>query len=240
MLATTLGLMAGAAGLLATLRTHQRLGPPAVKTSEIVPGSIRVQVDLPDKVLDYTSKILPLDELVTNTLPPDTSFGQRSYTATNQLPIQLNVVLMGSDRTSIHKTEFCLEGQGWRIDREASKETTIPMERPHAYDLPVMKFIANREATPEQPTPLRAVYVCWFVAADNEFTASNNQRMWWMARDLLRTGILQRWSLVAYFSVCLPGHEDATFEQMKKFIAASVPEFQLVPRSDGTTLAARP
>lgn len=239
LLAAALGLMGVAAGLLTMLRANQRLGLPAVKTSAI-PGSIRLQVDLPERVLDYGSESRPPDQLTTNTLPPDTSFGTRLYTASNQLPVQVSVVLMGSDRTSIHKTEFCLEGQGWRIDRQASKETTIRIDRPHPYDLPVMKYIANHEASGDRPGPLRAVYVCWFVAADDEFTSSTNQRMWWMARDLLRSGVLQRWALVSYFTVCAPGQEDAAYKHLEKFIAASVPEFQLVPRSDGTTVAARP
>jgi len=64
--------------------------------------------------------------------------------------------------------------------------------------------------------------------------------MWWMARDLFHTGVLQRWTSVSCLSACLPGQEDATFERMKKFIAASVPEFQLVPRPKGATVAARP
>jgi hypothetical protein len=53
--------------------------------------------------------------------------------------------------------------------------------------------------------------------------------MWWLARDLLRTGVLQRWAYVSYFSFCAPGQEDAAFERMSKLIAASVPEYQLPP-----------
>ena len=60
-------------------------------------------------------------------------------------------------------------------------------------------------------------------------TTSHEQRIWWLTRDLLTTGVLQRWAYISYFAVCLPGQEDATFEKMKKLIAASVPEFQLPP-----------
>ncbi len=238
MLTSALALMGAAASLLAVLKTHQRLGEPAVKTSAI-PGSIRVQVDLPTNVLDYISKAVEVADIVTNTLPPDTSFGQRVYLGPDQFPIQLGVVLMGSDRTSIHKTEFCLQGTGWKIDRQASCETTIQMDRPRPYDLPVMKFIASHDPTPENPAT-RAVYVCWFVAANDEFTPNHITRMWWLARDLFSTGVLQRWALVFYFSPCAPGQENATFDRMKKFIQASVPEFQLVPRGNATAIAARP
>jgi hypothetical protein len=117
----------------------------------------------------------------------------------------------------------------------------VHLDRPYAYDLPVMKFIATKEVTMNgQKVTAQGVYVFWFVADNDEYTARHWQRMWWMARDLFRTGVLQRWAFISYFSICAPGREDATFERMKKFIAASAPEFQLVPRPTRTTVTARP
>jgi Protein of unknown function (DUF3485) len=227
-LIATLGLIGAAAGLLTRLQSVQKLGRPAVKTTPI-PGSQRLQVNLPEHVLDSTSEAIEVDKATLTWLPQDTSFGQRRYQAPDGFAASVNVVLMGRDRTSLHKTEFCLEGQGWRIDRNASSETKVHMDRPFPYDLPVMKFIADREVTDQGRTlHARGVYVFWFVA-DGEYTARHWQRMWWMARDLCCTGVLQRWAMIAYFTVCAPGQEDATFERMKKFIAVSAPEFQLVP-----------
>jgi hypothetical protein len=225
-----LGLIGGAAGLLTRLQANQKLGRPAVKTSPI-PGSQRLQVELPERVLDCTSQAIEVDKATLGWLPQDTSFGQRLYRAPDGFETAINVVLMGSDRTSLHKTEFCLEGQGWRIDRGASSEATVRMDRPYPYDLPVTKFIATKEVTIDgQPVVARGIYVPWFVADHDEYTARHWQRMWWMARDLLSTGVLQRWASIGYFAYCAPGQEDATFERMKKFIVASAPEFQLVPR----------
>ena len=239
-LIVALGLMGGTAGLLTNLRTHQKLGQPAVKTRPI-PGSIRLQVELPERALDYASQAVEVDKTALDWLPPDTSFGQRLYRAPDGFQASVNVVLMGRDRTSLHKTEFCLEGQGWSIDRSASHETTVRIDRPYPYDLPVMKFIATREVT-EQGRKLtaRGVYLAWFVADGDEFTAQHWQRMWWMARDLVRTGVLQRWAMISYFTVCAPGQEDAAFERLKKLIVASAPDIQLVPRPVGQTSTARP
>jgi hypothetical protein len=61
-----------------------------------------------------------------------------------------------------------------------------------------------------------------------------------MARDLVRTGVLQRWASIGYFASCPPGQEEAVFERLKQFISASAPEFQLVPRPVGQTRASRP
>jgi hypothetical protein len=238
-LMVALALMGGAAALLTRLQASQKLGRPGVKTTPI-PGSDRLEVDLPEHVLDYTSEAVPVDKLVLDWLPQDTSFGQRRYRAPDGFEASVNVVLMGRDRTSLHKTEFCLEGQGWQIDRSASSETTVHMDRPGAYDLPVMKFIATKEITINGRTLTgRGVYVFWFVA-DDEYTARHWQRMWWMARDLFFTGVLQRWAMISCFTVCAPGQEDAAFERLKKFMVASVPEFQRVPRPAETARAARP
>ena len=193
-LIVALGLMGSAAVLLTRLQSIQKLGQPAVKTTPI-PGSPRLQVDLPERVLDYTSQPVEVDTNTLVYLPQDTSFGQRVYRAPDGFEAMVSVVLMGGDRTSLHKTEFCLEGQGWRIDRGVSEQTTVRMERPVPYDLPVMKFVATREAAAGgEARVTRGIYVTWFVANNDEITAQHWQRMWWMARDLLRTGVLQRWA----------------------------------------------
>lgn len=230
-LIVALALIGGSAALLGRLQSNQKLGQPGVKTSPI-PGSHRLQVELPERVLDYTSEAIEVDKTTLEWLPQDTSFGQRLYRAPDGFQAAVSVVLMGSDRTSIHKTEFCLEGQGWQIDRGASTETTVRVERPQPYDLPVTKLIATKDVQAEGRTVnARGVYVMWFVAED-ELTARHWQRMWWMARDLLLTGVLQRWASVSFFAQCPPGAEDATFERIKHLIAAAVPEFQLVPRPE--------
>ena len=239
-LVAALGLIAAAAYLLAGLQSMQKLGQPAVKTSPI-PDSTRLLVNLPEHVLDYASEDVEVDALTLGWLPKDTSFGQKRYQAPDGFTAMINVVLMGRDRTSLHRTEFCLEGAGWRIDHNASAETTIHMDRPCAYDLPVMKFITSREVNDHGRTvPLRGVYVFWFVADGDEYTARHWQRMWWMARDLLRTGVLQRWAMVSYFTYCAPGQEDAAFERLKKFIVATAPDIQLLAHPVGTTPAAKP
>ena len=230
--------MAGAAGLLTKLRANQRLGTPGVRTSRI-PGSNQLQVDLPERVLDFGSERREVEQVVLHYLPADTSYGQRLYKAPDGFQTAVNVVLMGGDRTSLHKPQFCLEAQGWHIDNAASEETRIHLDRPVSYDLPVMKLVATKSvALNDRTVAARGVYVYWFVSG-HEYTAQHWQRMLWMAEELVRTGVLERWAYVTYFAVCAPGQEDATFERMKKLIAASVPEFQLVPRPDGAAGAAR-
>jgi hypothetical protein len=240
LLVLTLALIGGTAGLLAQMSAHQKLGAAGVKAHPL-PNSNRLQVDLPEQVLDFKSEVLEPDELTTNTLPADTSFGQRAYLAPDGFGVAVNVVLMGADRTSLHKPQFCLEGQGFHIDSTKSEETTVHVDKPVGYQLPVVKLVANHTTDGAQPQVQTGVYVYWYVA-DGALSASVSgfQRMWWMSKELLKTGIKQRWAYVSCFSVCPPGQEDATFERMKRFIAAAVPEFQLTPRAGEVALGPKP
>jgi hypothetical protein len=121
-------------------------------------------------------------------------------------------------------------GQGWRFDEQATHIVSVPLARPVAYELPMMRVVATIDTVDHGQSVRRAgVYAYWFVDADH-FTAQHNEWKWWMVKDLLLTGVLDRWAYVTFFSVCAPGQEEATFERMKKLITAAVPEFQLVPR----------
>src|SRR5258708_39176270 len=108
-LTVVLALTGGTAVALGWLKTNQKLGLPGLKT-EVIPGSQRLQVMLPEKVLDCESKLVEQDPVVLRGLPQDTSYGQRHYHAPDGFDTLMNVVLMGSDRTSIHKPQFCLIG----------------------------------------------------------------------------------------------------------------------------------
>jgi hypothetical protein len=229
-------LMAGAAGGLKWLKAHQKLGRPGINAAAI-PGSVQMKIDLPERVLDFTSTNMPEPEVVLAYLPADTSYAERIYAAPDGFWVQATIVLMGADRTSIHNADFCLGGQGF-TGREKFVEN-IPIAGPQPYQLPVARWdVSGDFAQPDGSKVKRhGVYVFWFVA-DGEETPDNHQRMWWLGRDLLRTGVLQRWAYLSYFTLCAPGQEDATFARMEKLIAASVPEFQSPPGFAGATATA--
>ena len=221
------GLIAATAGALSWSRTHQRLGQPGLYTTPI-PDSVRVNINLPEQVLDFTSTNVPEPQLVVNYLPPDSSYAERHYIAPDGLEVNTTVVLMGGDRSSIHKPDYCLPGQGWQIRQKSV--VNIPVAGAQKYELPVARWdIANSFTTPDgRKQEVGGLYVFWFVA-DGEQTPDNYERMWWLGRDLLRTGVLQRWAYISYFASCAPGQEDAAFERMKDLIAHSVPEYQKPP-----------
>jgi len=231
---TALALMVGGAVALNHFHTHNKLGAPAVKTRALA-GSQNLEVLLPAEVLNYKSAPLEISEVETNTLPKDTSFGKRIYQAPDKFWIQAGVVLMGSDRTSLHKPQFCFQGQGWAIDQIATVRTDVQIQQPYAYDLPVVKMVSSRDNG-----AVRGIYVYYYVA-DGGFYAgtSGAGHMWRSARDVLTTGTLPRWAYVSYFTACPPEAEQAAFERIKQFIAAATPQFQLYPSPNKNVVSAR-
>ncbi|HKQ40564.1 MAG TPA: exosortase-associated EpsI family protein [Verrucomicrobiae bacterium] len=231
-LLVSLALIGATSSFIQYRKTHQRLGAPGVKVAAVpiydpdgrVAGTNSVL--LPEVVADFKSKVQPVQRMVLEWLPPDTTYGQRSYTAADNFEIQCSAILMGADRTSIHKPKYCLNGTGWRINGE--EPDTVTVSRPHTYQLPVTRMPIRRDLklSSGQTVEVHGWYVYWFVA-ENQLTADHNQRMWWLARDLIRTGVLQRWAYLSCMAVCLPGQDDQCYRRIKDFIAEAVPQFQL-------------
>ncbi len=225
--AITLALMAGTAGALTWLKAHQRLGAPGLKAAP-VPGSVMMKLELPERVLDYTSTNMPEAQVVLDYLPKDTSFASRHYMAPDGAWAMANVILMGADRTSIHRPDYCLPGQGWQIGDKTEVKLAIGGARP--YELPVMKWtVSNTYPAPNgSQQTVSGIYVFWF-ATENQTTDNFPTMLQSMLLHQLTSGVLQRWAYVSFFTVCQPGQEEATFARMKQLIAAAAPEFQLPP-----------
>ncbi|HZV33219.1 MAG TPA: exosortase-associated EpsI family protein [Verrucomicrobiae bacterium] len=232
-------MIAGAAWEIKGMSRHQTLTKPGIITSPIA-NSQRLEIYLPVHVLDYQSKAIPMEQAVLDKLPQDTSFGTRIYARSQDDFLLMNVVLMGTDRTSIHKPQICLPGQGWNIDNGHSSYETVRIEKPHPYDLQVNKLVCSRDVRTEGGNSAKqsCVFVYWFIA-DNDLAAGHWSLMRKMATHLLWTGELERWAYVYCMGVCPPGGEDETYARIKKFITAAVPQFQLAAGAPVGELAAR-
>lgn len=234
---TVVALIGIAAGALTWLKANQHLGKPGIKATAI-PGSVAMNIDLPERVLDFASEKLEQEKVVLDFLPKDTSYAQRRYTAPDGFRVTANIILMGADRSSIHRPEYCLPGQGWRIDEK--KRVGISVVDTSSYELPVMKWVVSNSAQSDDghKVEVRGVYLFWY-AADNELTSDNLQLQRSIMKKLIFTGVLQRWAYISYFSVCYPGQEEATLHRMTDLIAASAPEFQIMPRTTAISTAGK-
>jgi hypothetical protein len=225
MLAVALVMMAGTAAALTWLRTNQRLGTPGIKATPI-PGSVMMEIHLPERVLDFTSTNVPEPPVVLGYLPKDTSYAERIYTAPDGFWIQSTAILMGTDRTSIHRPEWCMPGQGWNIDEKKAMDIPVSDQPPYHLQAACWKVSQIIQGANGQSGKIEGIYVYWYVA-NNEETRDHTKMIEQLTLDLLRTGALQRWAYISYFALCRPGQEDAAIDRIKSFIATQAPEFQL-------------
>ena len=220
------------AAVLARFQSQHRLGKPGLRLVDVPllneKGSPATSnsIALPERILDFDSKLWPVTEEELKALPRDTTYGRRIYTAKDGYQVQVSGVLMGTDRTSIHKPEFCLPSQGFQLGHRSQRFITI--DRPHRYALPITRIDGVRDIRQADGRTVRqgAVYVYWFVS-ENRLSNDHFQRMWWLALDLVRTGELQRWAYLSVLGPCAPGDEDRTYARLEAMIQAMVPEFQL-------------
>jgi hypothetical protein len=216
------------------LRSHQKLGAPGVKVVAVplkdekgVPCTTQ-SVPLPDHALDFRTEQLPLPIEQLSILPKDTTYGRKGYWLADGIPCYANVVLMGADRTSIHKPEFCLPGGGWHIEKKEVDTISVASSSP--YDMPVTKWTVSQETRdPKSGRPVKygGVYIFWFVN-DHQITREHSGRMISIAKTMLSKGELERWAYISYLVVCPLGQEEAAYAKAKQLIGASVPQFQLV------------
>ncbi len=225
-LLVVLAMVALSAGVLRHIEQSRHLGAPPLRLTS---GEVRDEegflistntVALPEQILAYDSKTTPITRMELEMLPRDTLFARRLYEAKDGFQLMLSVVMMGVDRSSIHKPRWCLDGQGYKIIESA--DLVIPLEGERRRSLPVRRFIGEKEVLQADGSrrKQRAIYVYWYVA-DGYVTAKDGERMWWLARELVTTGELQRWAYVAVLGGCYPGGEAATYEKMREFISAS-------------------
>ncbi len=234
---SALTLMAAAAGSLRWLKDRVRMGEPGVRIvglpllSESGRLATSNSVFLPDSLPGFRSRLEAIPELELSFLPPDTTFGRRSYDGGQSLPpVSASVVLMGADRTSIHRPEYCLTGIGWQILQQTVRRIEVPGWP--AGSLEVQRFDMTRtvERDDGRRVTINGVYVFWFVA-DGIRTASHSARQWQMVQDILSKGRSPRWAYISFFSLSEPGAEEVTFERMSRLIAAAVPAIEREPQT---------
>lgn len=227
----TLVIIACTAALLQFVQQGRKLGEPGVRLSRLpvmnddgkVIGTNSIY--MPDPGEGWGVQHFAVSDMEHEWLPKDTTYGRQIYRGPGHFEVAISAVLMGTDRTSIHKPQYCLSGQGWAITK--TEVDTLRMTRPHPYDLKVMKLTTAMDVMVQgQQQRVHGIYVYWFVA-DGLLTPHHGERMWWMARDLITKGTLQRWAYITYFTTCYPGQEDETYAKLTDFIRETTPEFQL-------------
>ena len=159
-------------------------------------------------------------------LPPDTGFSRMNYVSLHNLNTRvfLSIVLSGRDRSSIHRPEICLVGQGWTLGDRTTHVFTRP-DRPDAR-VPATVLRIEREITTLRGEKVKvpALFAYWFVGAD-KIVASNTERVLHTSFDRLRHLQAHRWAYVVVQTLAVDG-EAAALARMQTVLNGTLPVFQ--------------
>ena len=159
-------------------------------------------------------------------LPPDTGFSRKNYVSLHDLNqrVFLSIVLSGRDRTSIHRPEICLVGQGWTITDRHLHDFTWPKGAGAPVPATVLR-IEREFTTPRgQQVKVPAYFAYWFVGAD-KVVASSTERVIATSLDRLRHLQAHRWAYVV-LQTAAPDGEAAALARMQAVLDGTLPAFQ--------------
>lgn len=174
--------------------------------------------------LDWAGRAAPVSAVEREVLPPDTGYSRCSYQSLvdPRQAVFLSIVLSGRDRTSIHRPELCLVGQGWNV---VGREV-VTLRAADGGDLPVTLLRTEREMTDAAGRAVKVpgVFVYWFVGADR-VVATHWQRVFYTALDRLRHLQGHRWAYVFAQTHALDG-EKAALARVQDVLDRTLPVFQ--------------
>jgi hypothetical protein len=161
-------------------------------------------------------------------LPESSTFSHQRYRRGRDT-IMVNVVVTGSERSSIHRPEWCLPAQGFRITHT---ERTAFDGASGDNSAAVTLLDITR---PDSPTSgINGTFAYWFIG-NGRRVATHRQRLMYMAWDALREGRQHRWAYVSllYAGPSRPKQQARELEQFSEALARDLipaPEEPALPR----------
>ncbi|HVU15697.1 MAG TPA: exosortase/archaeosortase family protein [Candidatus Didemnitutus sp.] len=191
---------------------------------------------LPDAIgAGWVGHPAPVTEIERQVLPADTGFSRKSYGSTLD-PAQwvlLSVVLSGKDRTSIHRPELCLVGQGWTIAGRSERDFPWPGGNGTKVRATVLRVERVVPTATGQNRRVPAVFVYWFVGAGRE-VPSSWERVWASSVDLLAHQRRHRWAYV-FALTPLDADEADVFDRLQVIFNRALPVFEKAPGAGRVT-----
>ena len=115
-------------------------------------------------------------------LPPDTGYSRKLYVSLDDpgRRVFLSIVLSGRDRSSIHRPELCLVGQGWTIEGAATHRFRDSGRAGADFPATVLRVRRETPGPAGRPAAPPEIVAYWFVGHDR-VVAAYGQRMWYDA-----------------------------------------------------------
>jgi hypothetical protein len=166
-------------------------------------------------------------------LPPDTGYSRKIYVplADPSHAVFFSIVLSGRDRTSIHRPELCLVGQGWTIEQADRHRFIAPASTGEA-DFPATVLHVQREVTtPRGPVKVPQL-VCYGFVSSDRVVATHWQRFASDAWNRLRHLRADRWAYVLLQTDAGDG-EAAALARLQAVLGRAWPVIRSAPEAHG-------
>lgn len=183
-------------------------------------------IELPAFVgTDWIGRRAEVTAIEREILPPDTGYSRKVYVSLAQpnRDVLLSLVLSGRDRSSIHRPELCLVGQGWTID--GARTHQFASQGGGSFPATVLQ-IQREVASPRGTVRVPQLAVYWFV--DSEAVVSTHWER--LARDAwnrLTRGRADRWAYVLMQTDARDG-DAAGLARLQDVLNGTLPTFQRV------------
>jgi len=185
-------------------------------------------VELPAFIgTDWVGRRIEVSPIEREVLPADTGYSRKNYVCVADIGRQvfMSVVLSGRDRTSIHRPELCLVGQGWTISGRSKYEfsaggATVPTT--------LLRIEHAARDAKGAPVQVQSLFAYWFVGGETlEATHFGMQ-----CRDLfdrVRHLRADRWAYIVVQTVITNGDEAAALARMQEIVVNVWPEIRAEP-----------
>jgi len=162
-------------------------------------------------------------------LPPDTGYSRKNYIwlRDSSRQVFVSVVLSGRDRTSIHRPELCLLGQGWTIEDRFDHGFAYPGPKPGTVPATVLRVRHEIPGPRGGRVVVPSLVAYWFVGHDR-VVAGHWARMGWSAVDRLFRLQTNRWAYVLVQTTAFDG-EAAALARLQTVLDQTLPAFEKPP-----------
>lgn len=175
-------------------------------------------VELPAFIgTEWIGRQAPVTEVERSILPPDTGYSRKNYiSVADRSEVFVSLVLSGRDRTSIHRPELCLVGQGWSILGEERR--ALELVPGDGLELPVTLLRIEKDFPMRQGPPLRVrALLAYSFFSPDEQVASHAAMVWKSSLARLRRLRGDRWGYLVVQTRSEDG-EPATLARMQEVL----------------------